>query len=102
MRTGSTKELQVGSAIPHSRAQRGVHELVRADRVFLLLRSTQLRAVELRRDAVDEPPLQDGALDRADGVLGVRVEVEAETALVAVDAVTRAPQLDRELEGLHE
>ena len=45
-------------------------------------------------------PLQHRALDGADRVLGVRVEVEAEP--LAVLAVAGAPQLDRELDRLHE
>ena len=56
--------------------------------------------VDLRRDAVDEPPLEHRPLHGADRVLGVRVEVEPEP--LAVLAVAGAPQLDRELERLHE
>ena len=68
--------------------------------VLLLLGGAEGGLVDLGGDAVDEVPLQHGALDRADGVLRVRVEVEAEA--LAVLAVVRAAQLERELERLHE
>src|SRR5437764_614105 len=59
-------------------AQGGVDELVRAHRVLRVLRLAQRRVVDLRRNSVDEPPLQHGAPHRGDSVLGVRIEVEAE------------------------
>ena len=61
------------------------------------------RAAPARRssgDAVDEPPVQHRALDRRDLVLRIRVEVEAEP--LAVRAVAGAPQLERQLQRLHE
>ena len=76
-----------------SGAEGGVDELVGADGVLRLLRLAEGGPVDLRGDAVDEVPLQHRPLDSADGVLGVRVEVEAEA--LAVVAVAGAAKLDR-------
>src|SRR4051794_3008690 len=81
-------------------AERGVHELVGADRVLGVLRSPQLCLVYRAGDPVDESPLQHRPLHGADGVLRVGIEVEAEP--LAVLAVASAAQLERELESLHE
>jgi hypothetical protein len=54
----------------------------------------------LAADRVDEPPLEHRPPHRVDRVLGVGVEVESEP--LAVLAVAGAPELDGELERLHE
>ena len=60
----------------------------------------QLGAVQPRGDRVDEAPVQDAPSHGRDRILRVGVEVEAEP--LAAVAVARAPQLDRQLERLHE
>src|SRR5262249_32113621 len=81
-------------------AERGVHELVGAHRVLAGLRLTERGVVDPPRDRVDEAPLQDASSDRLDRILGVGEEVEPEP--LAVRPVARAPELERELERLHE
>src|SRR5579885_2723795 len=95
-----TPEVPTSRPTSASGTQGGVDELVRAHGVLLVLRLAQLRPVDAAGDAVDEAPLEDRAPDGADGILGVRIEVEAEP--LAVLAVPGTTQLERELEGLHE
>src|SRR5205823_12513831 len=98
--TPLTPDVPTSSPTSTSGAKCRVDELVGADGVLRLLRLAQCRLVDPRRDAVDEAPLQDRALDGADRVLRVGVEVEAEA--LAVRSVAGAAELERELDGLHE
>ena len=84
----------------HQPAERGVHELVRGDRVLALLRRAQRGLVDPRGHAVDEPPLQHRPAHGGDRILRVRIEVEPEP--LAVLAVAGAAELERDLERLHE
>src|SRR5262245_33818198 len=81
-------------------AEGGVDQLVGADGVLALLRLAEGSVVDPARDLPDEVPLLDGPPDSRHGILRVRIEVEPEP--LAVCPVVRAPQLERELEGLHE
>src|SRR5439155_13480207 len=83
-----------------SRAQRLVHQLVGSNGVLVHLRLPKRGVVDAPRDRVDEPPLLDAPPHDRDGVLGVRIEVEAEP--LPGRAVVRAAQLQRKLERLHE
>jgi len=56
------------------------------------LRFTQGRIVNPGGDRVDEPPLQNTPSHGADGIFGVRIEVESQA--LAVVAVARAAELD--------
>src|SRR5207302_2295587 len=84
-RTGSALIPMTPPSSASLAAERGVDELVRSDRILLGLRRAQAGIVDPRSHRVDEAPLEDAAPDRANGVLGVRVEIEAESlAVVAV------------------
>ena len=74
------QRLGMGLPASRSRAERGVHELVGAHCVLARLRLAQRGVVDPAGDVPDEAPLLDAPRDGRDGVLGVRVEVEARGA----------------------
>jgi hypothetical protein len=68
--------------------------------VLACLGLAQRRVVDPPRHRVDEAPLQDAPAHGLDCVLGIRIEVEPEA--LSVLAVARPPELERQLERLHE
>ena len=79
----------VGWATSYSDAPSAGDDLVRSYGVLPRLRVAERGGVDPSGDAVDEAPLQDTPLDGGDGVLRVRIEVEAEPAGLARPLLSR-------------